>query len=300
MRKTAMVFGGSGFLGSYVCDELGDKGYRTVSADLKDSPWRRSDQEFCRCNILDVREIEELFQRFPADFVFNFAAMADLEEGMFQPVQTMETNVLGNLKILECCKKRSIERFVYASSAYAFSDKGSFYGISKYTSEKIVEEYFQRFGLKFTIIRYGSLYGERADERNYIYKMLSSALATGRLECRGDGEEVREYIHAHDAARLTAGILEDDRFVNEHIILTGTERFKRMELLTMVREILGNRPVIEKTSDEYAGHYKMTPYSYHPTVAKKLVANPYIDIGQGLVECIRHICEQNAQAGTDG
>ena len=37
------------------------------------------------------------------------------------------------------------------------------------------------------------------------------------------------------------------------------------------------------------GHYKITPYSFHPTVAKKLIANPYIDLGQGLLECIQEI-----------
>lgn len=59
-----------------------------------------------------------------------------------------------------------MERFIYASSAYALSNEGSFYGISKQSSEKLTEEYY---ALKYTVIRYGSLYGERASHNNYIY-----------------------------------------------------------------------------------------------------------------------------------
>ena len=46
---------------------------------------------------------------------------------------------------------------------------------------------------------------------------------------------------------------------------------------------------ISQISDENSGHYKITPYSFHPTTAKKLVANPYIDLGQGLLECMHEI-----------
>jgi len=57
----------------------------------------------------------------------------------------MELNVMGNINVLMNASNRilDVQLFVYASSAYAMSDKGSFYGISKLTSEKIVEEYFK-------------------------------------------------------------------------------------------------------------------------------------------------------------
>ena len=57
----------------------------------------------------------------------------------------------------------------------------------------------------------------------------------------------------------------------------------------MINEIMGNRLKIKQIKDKNIGHYKITPYSYHPSVAKKLVANPFIDLGQGLLECIQKI-----------
>ena len=197
---------------------------------------------------------------------------------------------MGNLNILEACKGiGSIDRFVYASSAYALSSDGSFYGISKQTSEKLTEEYYKKYGLKYTVIRYGSLYGERASHNNYIYKLLRNALQSGELHYKGDGEDLREYIHAADGAKLSVDILEDRQYENEHIILTGTERLKRIELITMINEIMENKLKVKQLSDKHSGHYKITPYSYHPSVAKKLVANPFIDLGQGLLKCIQEI-----------
>lgn len=225
-----------------------------------------------------------------ASIVYNFVAIANLDDAINDPINTMNINVIGNLNILEACRQvGGIERFIYASSAYALSNEGSFYGISKQSSEKLTEEYYKRYGLKYTVIRYGSLYGERASHNNYIYNLLKDAIKNKELHFKGDGEDLREYIHAADAAKLSVNILEELQYENEHIILTGTERLKRIELLIMINEIMQNKLKIIQVSDNNTGHYKITPYSYHPTVAKKLVANPYIDLGQGLLECIQEI-----------
>ena len=197
---------------------------------------------------------------------------------------------IGNLNVLEACKQvGTIDRFIYASSAYALSNDGSFYGISKNSSERLTEEYYNKFGLKYTVIRYGSLYGSRASHNNYIYNLLRNAIINGELNYKGDGQDLREYIHAADSAKLSVDILEDKQYENKYIILTGVERLKRIDLLTMINEIMQNQLKIKKISDNNMGHYKITPYSYHPAVAKKLVPNPFIDLGQGLLECIQRI-----------
>ena len=203
---------------------------------------------------------------------------------------------MGNLNILEACKNNNIKRFVYASSAYAMSDKGSFYGISKLTSEKLTEEYYKKFGLEFTIVRYGSVYGERDYHNNYIYNLLKTSLQTNEINHSGDGEEIREYIHAADVAKLAVDIIESEAFVNEHLILTGVERMQRKELFEMINEILGGKLTIKLHKDGYHNHYRTTPYSFHPTRSKKLVANPYIDMGQGLLDCLKDIEENYGKA----
>ena len=290
MYKKTVIFGGSGFLGSYVADELTKRNYKVLIADKTQSEYVKQ-YPFVEVDILDSESVEKAIS--DADYVYNFVAIANLDEAIDKPIMTMQINVMGNMNILEACRKNGkIERFIYASSAYALSEDGSFYGISKRTSEKVIEEYYKRYSLKYTIIRYGSVYGERGSHNNYIYNLIETALQTGKLEFKGDGEDIREYIHGADTAKLSVDILEDLQFENEHLILTGIEKMKRIELLTMINEIMGNRLEIINVDKDYFGHYKITPYAFHPTVAKKLVANPFIDLGQGLLEVIRTISEE--------
>jgi len=288
MHRKVVVFGGNGFIGSYVIEELLDRGYEVVSADLNPSPYV-DEKYFQKCDILDAQKVNDLVKG--AHIVYNFAGFANLDDAIANPVKALELNVMGNLNILEACKNNNIKRFIYASSAYAMSDKGSFYGISKLTSEKLTEEYYKKFGLEFTIVRYGSVYGERDYHNNYIYNLLKTSVQTNEINHSGDGEEIREYIHAADVAKLAVDIIESDNFVNEHLILTGVERMQRKELFEMVNEILGGKLKINLNDDGYHNHYKTTPYSFHPTRSKKLVANPYIDMGQGLLDCLKDIEE---------
>lgn len=293
--KKVVVFGGSGFLGSYVADELTGRGYEVVVADVKESPYLSEKQTFVHCDIMDVSAIEAIL--IDAAVVYNFAGLADIDESIHLPKETMEQNVIGNINILEACRKLNIERYVYASSAYAFSQKGSFYGISKLASEKVIEEYGVRYSLPYSIVRYGSLYGERADEHNGMYRILHQALNEGKIRHNGDGEEVREYIHAIDAARMSVDIVEDDAYHNQHLILTGVERMKQKDLLYMIKEIMNDNIEISYADSQKEGHYQVTPYSFHPNMARKLVSNSFIDLGQGLVECVR---KMHANIPSDG
>lgn len=292
MHKKVVVFGGNGFIGSYIIEELLAKKYDVISADLHSSKYV-NDKYFIPCDIMDSQKVSELIQG--ADIVYNFAGYANLDDAIANPIRAIELNVLGNLNILEACKKHKVKRFIYASSAYAMNDKGSFYGISKLTSEKLTEEYFNKFGLEFTIMRYGSVYGERDYHNNYIYNLVKEAMQTNTINHSGDGEEIREYIHAADVAKLALQVIESDEFINEHIILTGVERMHRKELFDMINEMLGNKIDIKLNNDGYSNHYKTTPYSFHPTRSKKLVANPYIDMGQGILECMKDIENNNTQ-----
>ena len=196
--------------------------------------------------------------------------------------------------IIEECLKNNVEKYIFASSAYAVSDKGSFYGISKLASEKIIEEYHTKYDLNFVILRYGSVYAEKDYDNNYIYSLVKEAVNTGAINHKGDGNEIREYIHAADAGKLSVDVIENNKFNNQHVILTGNERMRRIELFGMIKEILNNDLKIYcSDTGEYSDHYKFTPYSFAPTASKKYIANPHIDMGQGLLECVRAVYSQN-------
>ena len=123
--KKVVIFGGSGFLGSYVADELTRRNYQVTIADLTESKYLQSAQKFVKVNISDIQNIKSIIK--DADIVYNFVAIANLDEAIHNPIKTMNINVIGNLNILEACRDSgNIERFIYASSAYALSNEGSF------------------------------------------------------------------------------------------------------------------------------------------------------------------------------
>jgi UDP-glucose 4-epimerase len=286
------VFGGSGFLGSYIVGELLSRSYEVLVLDVYRSEYI-SEDHYYYLDILNKEELANLFKTHDFDVVYNLAGFANLDKAINFPHRTFELNVMGNLNILEEVIKKGVKRYVFASSAYAMSDKGSFYGISKLSSEKIIEEYQKRHDLNFTILRYGSVYSERAFENNYIYNLVESAIKTQKIDHHGDGEEIREYIHALDAAILSVNVIEDEKYKNTHLILTGVERLKRLELFNMIKEIIGTPLDIALSKTGYENHYKYTPYSFNPETSQKLLPNPYIDMGQGLLNCIKEVAKKN-------
>ena len=208
-----------------------------------------------------------------------------IDEASDKPIEAIRQNVLGNASILEAIKDDNVKRYIFASTVYVYSKAGSFYRSSKQACELFIEDYSRKYGIPYTILRYGSLYGPRANETNPIYKLLKNILLNKEISYWGNGEEVREYIHVEDAARCSIEILNDS-FVNQHVIITGHHPIKSKELLVMINEILGNGFPIKFRNEEMDGHYQVTPYSFNPRIGRKYVSSYYLDMGQGLLQCI--------------
>ena len=109
MDKKVVVFGGCGFLGSYVVEELLNRGYEVTAADVNPPKHFQSDI-FKKCDILERKSLEKIFTE-KYDFVYNFAGFANLDESVHHPVETFELNTMGTLNLLETCENNNIERF---------------------------------------------------------------------------------------------------------------------------------------------------------------------------------------------
>ena len=88
----------------------------------------------------------------------------------------MKVNILGTVQALELCCKHNIKRFIQASTIYVNSSEGGFYRSSKKAAEDYVREYKKNYNLSYTIIRFGSLYGRRADDTNGVRKIIKRAI----------------------------------------------------------------------------------------------------------------------------
>ena len=287
MAKKVLVVGGSGFLGSHVADELIEKGYEVTIFDQKKSTWINDNQKFIESDLLDREHVIESIEGF--NFVIHFAGIADIGESKEKPLETIETNIIGTANLLEGCRKNKIERFIFASSVYVFSKYGSFYGKSKQACELLIEEYQNEFSLDYIHVRYGSLYGPRAQEWNGLKKYISEIIKNKQIDFSGNGEEKREYIHVKDAAIMTASLLESDE-KNIAVNITGHQVISTLDLFKLIFEVLQLEEKINLSKESnVVSHYKISPYSFQPKESKKLVPKKFIDIGQGVLEIIHEI-----------
>lgn len=289
MASKVLITGGSGFLGSHIAEALSASGYKVRIFDLEKTPYLSGDQEMVIGDITDLDSVLDAAK--DCDYIYHLAGIADIEYAKANPIDTQRINVGGTLNILEAARINKIKRLVFSSTVYVYSDRGSFYRVSKQACENYIETYQSVHDVPFTILRYGSLYGRRAGGTNGIYKLIKSAMDTGQIIYYGDENAMREYIHISDAAKLSVEIL-DKEYENKHVILTGNERMKVVDIMRMIAEMLPNKPKLQFGEEIMAGHYVMTPYTYNPRIGQKLISAHHIDLGQGLLDCIAEMHEK--------
>lgn len=285
-NKKVVVFGGSGFLGSNVADALSEVGANVVIFDLKKSPYIQNGQKMVVGDIINKKDVINVVKG--ASFVYNFAGVSNLKESLKQPFDTMYFNVLGNINILNACVKNKVNRFVFASSLYVYSNGGSFYRISKLSSELIIEQFQEKFGLEYTIMRYGSLYGPRSDLRNGIYRFIHQAVTEGKIEYHGTEDDIRDYIHVHDASRLSIKIL-DKSYKNKCITISGQQTLSAKSVLSMINEILNKKIKIKIYPPKEFINYSITPYNFTPRQGIRLIDKSFVDMGEGVLRIVEEI-----------
>ena len=286
MEKVVVV-GGSGFVESHTADELSNRGFSVTIFDIKKSPWIRDDQQFVEGNMLHLDELSYALK--DAKYLYHFGGIADIGEAGKRPFDTINLNVMSAAVAMEAATVADIDRIIYASTMYVYSPYGSFYRASKQASEIIIEAYNEKFDIDYTLLRYGSLYGPRAQKWNGLKKYVDQVMRDGKLEYHGTGKERREYIHVLDAARLSVDVL-DNRHRNQAITVTGNQVLNSNELIDMIFEITGvERNAVITGEVQSNDHYVMTPYRYTPKAAKKLVPAEFIDLGQGIFEIVSEV-----------
>jgi len=283
-----LVTGGAGFLGSHLVDALLAAGHAVTVFDRERSRWVAEQARFVAGDLGDRDALAAVVAG--QDAVYHLAGFADLNAAKTRPLDTVQTNILGTVNVLETMRAHDVKRFLFASTAYVYSREGGFYRCSKQACEVYIEEYARVFGLRYTVIRYGSLYGPRADASNGVFRLLRTAMTEGRIAYSGAPDDIREYIHVEDAARLSIDVLAPE-YEGQHVMLTGPGSTRAADLFMMFQEILGKRIDIDYRHVEGpgSGHYAVTPYAYTPRPGKKLITTHYVDMGQGLLRMIEDL-----------
>jgi UDP-glucose 4-epimerase len=293
--SNVLVTGGCGFLGSHIVDELLKKDYDVCVIDKKILKHSNSNKvEYIKFDLFKDDIPNEIVDQ--CDIIIHLAAFSDLNAALDAPIETVLNNVVATVKLLNLAVESKIDHFLFASTVYVYSQGGGFYKASKQACEVYIEEFQKRYGLDYTILRYGSLYGLRSDKNNGIHRLVKSALNDNKIVYDGTPDEKREYINVQDAARLTIETISS-KYKNENYVITGQQRITNSDLITMFSEILNKELVVEynNKSDISGSHYRITPYTYLPKPGKKITPRVSIDMGQGIIQLIEEIQNRGKQ-----
>ena len=279
-----LVTGGSGFLGSHIAENLLLRGHDVVSLDEQPLP----DAGYLTV-VGDIRDQEVLQDAMSGcSAIYHCAAIANLDDAHREPRRATEINVLGTLGVLEAAASRGVSRLIHASSVYVFARGGSIYRTTKRAAEGLVDDLSAAWGLKSTILRFGSLYGPRADTNNAISRLIRQAVLQGRIDFWGDGSEVREYVHITDAASLAVDAL-DEAYVGKALHITGHERMTTREVVEMIAEMVSEDVEVSFSEDPFEGRYRLSPYALDFSSGRRMQGATYVDFGLGLLELMRDV-----------
>ena len=262
------------------------KKFKVTVIDLYRIRWKASNVKFIKADILNYKKLEKIIKGH--DIVYNFAAVADIGESYLKPMSTIKVNILGNAYLLNLCVKNKIKRYVFASSIYVYSQQGGFYRASKQSSEILIDEYQKVYKLPFTILRYGSIYGPRSDERNGLYKIVLDSIKRKKLIYRGSSKAVRSYIHVRDAAKLSVKILKK-KYENKYLLVRGKKNYKIGSLLQTLGKLIKNKSKPRYLNQTQKGHYDSTPFSQKKILTKILYPKNAVSLKFGLEELRRII-----------
>ena len=284
-KKNVLVIGGSGFIGSHLVDELIKKKYNVSVLDITKSKYHNKNAKFIKCSIQNYKHLSKIIKK--NNIIYHLAGISDLNKAYKDPLGTAELNLLATVRILNFCVLYNIDKFVFASSVYANSNFGGFYKASKIACETYIQEFSKIYNLKYRILRYGSIYGPRADISNGIYSILYNAKKNNKLVYKGSKKSVRRYIHVKDVAKISVKLLSN-RYDNKFINITGDNNVKISDLLKMISSITRIKE-IEYSKDIYLGHYIKTPFNLKPSKAISIKLNNKVHINNGIKELIKDI-----------
>tara|TARA_B100000427_G_scaffold322269_1_gene324028 strand:- start:225 stop:1094 length:870 start_codon:yes stop_codon:yes gene_type:complete len=285
--KNVIVFGGSGFLGSHICDHLTDKGYKVTIFDRKRSKYKKKNQKMCIGDITNFKTVNLAIKN--KNYVYHFAGVSDIQESNSYPLKAIKFNIMGTTNILEALKKqKKIKRLIFASSIYARSKQGGFYSSTKRSCESLIEEYSNIYKIQYNILRFGSLYGSRANSFNTIYNIIDQSIKEKKIERDGDGMEIRNYINVTDAAKICIELLKK-KYSNQYFDIVGKEKVSVKSVINLISKKLSIKKIIYNKNKIQNYHYKINPYTYKVRKAKILKMKKSIKLEDGINDIIKNL-----------
>lgn len=270
MLKTILVTGGAGFIGSHVVRLLVNKypKYLIINLDaltyagnlenLKDIE-NRPNYIFSKGNILDVKGVEDLFDKYQITDVIHLAAESHVDRSIVSPLDFVHTNIIGTINLLNIVNKKWFadsydHRFYHVSTDEVYGSLGpeglftedssydprSPYSASKASSDHFVRAYHETYGLPVIISNCSNNYGPFHFPEKLIPLFINNILKGEPLPVYGDGFQTRDWLYVKDHA-LAIDLIFHNGVVGETYNIGGFNEWKNIDLVNLLCQLMDEK-----------------------------------------------------------
>ncbi|MBO6783519.1 MAG: dTDP-glucose 4,6-dehydratase [Alphaproteobacteria bacterium] len=315
----ALVTGGAGFIGSALVRALAADGVPVAVIDaltyaghrdnLSDIPGFDTGQ-LAEADVRDRERVRDVLEAFRPTVVFHLAAETHVDRSIDGPARCFDVNVGGTYALLEEATEywrglgpaeRDAFRFLQVSTDEVFGSAGqeelftessryapnSPYAASKGAADYLVRTWSMAFDLPVLLAHGANTYGARQFPEKLVPLMILNGRDSAKLPVYGDGEQVRDWMHAEDHAAALRRVAEDGR-VGESYILSARNPRTNIEVIRLLCEALDRRlpdgaphaRLIEHVADRPAHDRR---YASDPSkIEKELGWRPRVAFGDGM------------------
>lgn len=211
-----LVTGGAGFIGSHIVDRLLQEGHEPIVVDNLSTGTTGNIPEGVRLYEMDVRDagIQRVFEDERPEVICHQAAQLDIRVSMRDPVFDADVNVLGSVRLLDCCVRYGVHTFIFASSGGALYGEDhipaservtpkpiSGYGVAKLSVEQYLYCFHKNYGMHYVALRYANVYGPRQNAHGEagVIAIFTEKLLSGQpASINGDGNQTRDFVYVGD------------------------------------------------------------------------------------------------------
>ncbi len=277
MKKTILVTGGAGYIGSHTAWLLSQKNYNVVIVDalLHGQEFKHTWATFIKADLASVADT--LFKQYKFDAVMHFAAHIEVAQSVISPREYYLNNVTGTQALLDSCLAYRMNNFIFSSSCAVYGNPQtdllaethpyaplSPYGNTKHIVELMLKDFSQAYNFNYTSLRYfnaagalqsQNLHEQHVPETHLIPLVLNALKHDKEIYIYGndyptpDSTAIRDYVHVLDIADAHIKALEhmiETKKSDVFNLGTGTGSSVR-EVITLAEKITGKYAnIVEK------------------------------------------------------
>jgi UDP-glucuronate decarboxylase len=265
---TTIVTGGAGFLGSFLCEKLLDRGEDVVCVD---NFYTGRKDNICHLVSNSRFELMRHDVTFPlyieADNIYNLACPASPIHYQYDPVQTTKTSVHGAINMLGLAK-RTKSRILQASTSEVYGDPlvhpqsedywghvnpigpRACYDEGKRCAETLFFDYYNQYSVDIKVVRIFNTYGPRMrpDDGRVVSNFIMQALQDEPITIYGDGQQTRSFCYVDDLIDGILAMMQTSHGVTGPVNLGNPEEFSVLELAELIIDLTGSRSKLERLS----------------------------------------------------